>query len=76
MRKSLIEMLDGVGLPTAFDIPSTGLLFSVKRQYLHSTSVLCYPVFVDAENYTCHKPSLLMTPVFRQYITDYFREKA
>jgi|UPI0004180615 hypothetical protein len=43
-------MLDGIGLPTALDIPSMGLLFGVNRQYLHSTSLHRYPVFAEDEN--------------------------
>ncbi len=50
LRKNLSEMLDGIGLPTALDIPSMGLLFGVNRQYLHSTSLHRYPVFAEDEN--------------------------
>ncbi|MDZ7394161.1 MAG: hypothetical protein ONB25_14840 [candidate division KSB1 bacterium] len=68
MRENLIEMLDGLELPKALGVASSALLFSDRRDLLHTTSAIRYPVFVDGQNYTGHKPKLLTTPVLRKYV--------
>lgn len=50
MRKNLIEMLDGLERPKALGIVSGALLFSDRRDLLHTTSAIRYPVFVDGQN--------------------------
>lgn len=70
MRKNLIEMLDGLELPKALGIVSSALLFSDRRDLLHTTSAIRYPVFVDGQNYTGHKPKLLKTPALRRYVEE------
>lgn len=75
MRTNLVSMLDGIGLATLLGIATTESLFTENTHLLHSTSVLRYPVFVDGENYTGHKPSLRRTSVFRKYINTYFRSE-
>jgi len=70
MRKNLINMLDGLELSKALGIASSALLFSGHRDLLHTTSAIRYPVFVDRQNYTGHKPKLLKTPVLRRYVKE------
>lgn len=47
MRNNLLEMLDGIGIPKAMGIGSSGELFTRAHSRVHSTSVLRYPTFVD-----------------------------
>jgi hypothetical protein len=70
MRKNLIDMLDGLELPKFLGIASSTLLFSQHRDWLHTTSAIRYPVFVDGQNYTGHRPKLLKTPVLRGYVKE------
>ncbi|MFC1465419.1 MAG: uracil-DNA glycosylase family protein [Candidatus Brachytrichaceae bacterium NZ_4S206] len=70
MRKNLINMLDGLELPENLGIKSSELLFSDYRDLLHTTSAIRYPVFVNRQNYTGHRPELLSTPVLRKYVEE------
>jgi len=68
MRVNLIKMLDGIGIPAALGLESSESLFENASGMLHTTSAVRYPVFVDGENYTGHKPDLLKTSPLRQYV--------
>jgi hypothetical protein len=74
MRTLLVDQLDGIGVNRFLGVESTSALFDSASHLLHATSVLRYPVFVDGENYTGHKPALLRTPLFAPYIDDFARE--
>lgn len=52
MRKNLISMLDGIGLPDAIGVNSCEQLFSSRPELLHATSALRYPVFRNGRNYS------------------------
>lgn len=75
MRKNLIEMLDRLELPKVLGIASSALLFSDHRDLLHTTSAIRYPVFVEGQNYTGHKPKLLKTSVLRRYVREVLSEE-
>jgi hypothetical protein len=68
MRVNLIKMLDSIGIPDALGLESSESLFENASGMLHTTSAVRYPVFVDGENYTGHKPDLLKTSRLRQYV--------
>ncbi|MBW1796199.1 MAG: hypothetical protein JRJ38_17565 [Deltaproteobacteria bacterium] len=68
MRVNLIKMLDSIGIPAALGLESSESLFENASGMLHTTSAVRYPVFVDGENYTGHKPDLLKTSRLRQYV--------
>jgi hypothetical protein len=72
MRKNLLEMLDGIGVPKSLGIQSSGDLFESEHRLIHSTSILKYPVFVNRENYTGHRPALLNHPLLKHYVKDVF----
>lgn len=72
MRKNLLEMLDGIGVPKSLGIQSSGDLFESEHRLIHSTSILKYPVFVNQKNYTGHQPDLLNHPLFKHYVKDVF----
>jgi len=68
MRRTLAEMLDGLGVNSLLAIPSTALLFTDRYDLLHASGSVRYPVFVNGENYTGYKPPLLTTPALRHYV--------
>lgn len=67
MRKNLIEMLNQIGLPGAIGIDSSELLFEERRDLLHTTSVIRYPVFRHGKNYTGHSPAILQSAILYRY---------
>lgn len=67
MRKNLIEMLDQIGLPAVLGIEGSRLLFEERRELLHTTSAVRYPVFQHGKNYTGHSPPILKSPVLSSY---------
>lgn len=72
MRKNLLEMLDGIGIPRAMGIESSGELFAHAHRRVHSTSALRYPVFVDGKNYTGHRPPVLSHTLLKRYVDEDF----
>ena len=75
MRKNLIDMLNGLDFPKTLGIKSSELLFSENSNLLHTTSAIRYPVFVDGQNYTGHKPKLLKTPILCRYVKQVLSEE-
>lgn len=75
MRGPLIEMLDHVGLNTYLGLNSCGSLFGERRDLLHSTSILRYPVFHDGKNYS-GTPSMVRSPFLRSALEAQFPEEA
>lgn len=67
MRKNLIEMLNDIGLPSAIGIDNSGALFEERRDLLHTTSVIRYPVFRNGKNYTGHNPAILKSETLYHY---------
>ena len=72
MRNNLIKMLDELGLEKHLNIESTSELFNVENSYLHSTSVIKYPVFNNGKNYTGSSPSPLKSEILWQQIEKSF----
>jgi len=62
MRLHLIGMLDALELHRHLGVASCGELFGAQRDLLHTTSLLRYPVFVGARNYSGAHPPLLSNP--------------
>lgn len=67
MRKNLIEMLNEIGLPNAVGIGNSEALFEERRDLLHTTSVIRYPVFRNGRNYTGHNPAILKSELLYPY---------
>lgn len=61
MRKNLIGMLDECGIPNSSD------LFGTNRNFLHTTSIIKYPVFIKGKNYTGHQPPIDRSSLLRHY---------
>ncbi len=68
MRRNLVLMLDGIGLPQALGIPLSDALVGPATALLHTTSAIRYPVFIYGENYTGHRPKPLGTPILRDMV--------
>jgi hypothetical protein len=67
MRKNLINMLDGCGIPEIIDLPDASYLFGENYNLLHTTSIIKYPVFIHGKNYTGHQPSISQSPLLQHY---------
>lgn len=74
MRKSLVKMLDHVGLHRALGIPSCEALFSTHTDLVHYTSALRNPVFFRGQNYTGN-PLMLKELTLRYQIETYLRDE-
>lgn len=74
-RNNLVRMMDEIGLNKIFGIRSTSELFTEKGEYVHFTSALRYPVFVNGSNYN-GTPDMLKTTVLRRMIETCLAEEA
>ncbi len=70
MRSNLIALLDHVGVHEYLEIDSCERLFSTHKYFVHYTSALRYPVFVEGKNYN-GTPSMLSKPILKQQIDKY-----
>jgi len=75
MRKNLIEMLDQCDLPRILNIPSSSNLFTDHHEFLHTTSVIKYPVFVNDKNYTGYQPQIEQSPLLSHYAYHLFAQE-
>ncbi|MDA1381997.1 hypothetical protein PCI56_26235 [Plesiomonas shigelloides subsp. oncorhynchi] len=67
MRTNIINMLDSLHLNQAFGLASCAALFDEQDHWLHTVSLIPYPVFVKGTNYTGHTPKLGKTPLLMNY---------
>lgn len=58
MRSNLTHMLNELNLHTYFGLADSEALFDAACPFLHTTSLLRYPVFINTQNYNGHKPEL------------------
>jgi hypothetical protein len=75
MRRNLVEMLDGIGLPEALGVSSSSALFEDRQDLVHTTSAIRYPVFVGGRNYSGHKPTLMRSPALITYVRTLLAEE-
>lgn len=69
MRLNLTRMLDDLGLPGFLGCRSEDL-FAEASHLLHSTSAVCFPVFVDGRNYTGSAPRLTQSPLLMKFVRE------
>ncbi|MEN8261759.1 MAG: hypothetical protein ABFS02_14540 [Pseudomonadota bacterium] len=74
MRAPLIEMLDHVGLQAVLGLDSCAQLFGARRDLIHTTSVLRYPVLRDGKNYN-GTPSMTKDAFLRERMKNQFAEE-
>lgn len=72
MRNNLIKMLDELELDKKLNIKSTSELFEIENSFLHSTSIIKYPVFNNGKNYTGSTPSPLKSEILWKQIEKLF----
>jgi hypothetical protein len=70
MRKTLVSMLDGIGLNQYLGLLSCSELFGAASALVHFTSAVSAPSFIDGKNFTGHGVSFLKLPKFRAFIVD------
>lgn len=75
MRAEIIRMLDRLGLAGVLRIESSRVLFDSRRDLLHTTSMIKYPVFVQGRNYTGHQPDWARNTMLRAYIEQHLRSE-
>jgi len=75
MRGHLIAMLDDIGLPAALGVSGAAALFDGRRDLIHTTSALRFPVFVGGANYNGRRPALLKHPVLRVGVETLLRDE-
>ena len=74
MRPNLIAMLDYIGVHAYLGIDSCSQLFDSHRHWVHYTSALRYPVFLNGENYSGN-PGLLSRASLRHQIENHLSEE-
>lgn len=70
IRRTLVSMLDGVGIHEALGIASCAALYGEHHDLLHTTATVRYPVFVQGKNYSGYSPDLFKTPILRRFVTE------
>lgn len=74
MRSNLIALLDHVGVHEYLGLDSCERLFSTHKHFVHYTSALRYPVFIEGLNYS-GSPSMLSKTILTQQIDKYLVEE-
>src|SRR5262249_40390719 len=68
MRTNLVCMLNDLHIPRYLSIASADALFDEANYLAHTTSAIRYPVFVNGENYTGHRPKILEHAKLRWFV--------
>jgi hypothetical protein len=75
MRKTLVDLLDHVGLNRLLRLTSCAELFARDADLVHYTSALRYPVYVNGSNYS-GDAKMTAHPVLRRYVATCLRAEA
>ena len=67
MRKTLVSLLNFIGINQLIRRPSTAGLWSKDEELVHFTSCLRYPVFVEGKNYS-GQPDILRSDLLRNQL--------
>ena len=70
MRTTLIKYLDALKINKKLRIKSCESLFNINSRYLHSTSLIKYPVFDKGKNYS--GSNLLKKKILLDFLETYF----
>jgi hypothetical protein len=74
MRTNLVALLDDVGVNQWLGVPSTASLWTTNARWVHFTSALRYPVFVNGANYS-GAPSMISTALLRTHLLQWFGDE-
>lgn len=72
MRSHLVQMLDELNLHSYLDLPTCAELFRKDCRYLHTTSLIRYPVFRGEANYPGYQPKILDSEMLARYVYNSF----
>ena len=75
LRANRVAMLDHIGLQGALSLNTCADLFRPGREFVHFTSALHYPVFVNGANYS-GTPDLLRAKILRGWVDTALAEEA
>ena len=75
MRRNLVRMLNHIGLQKRLGITDCEDLFTIRKELVHYTSALRYPVFVNGKNYSGRTPKMLKEPLLRDTIEQYLGDE-
>jgi hypothetical protein len=75
MRNNIVRMLDHLGAQKILGVSTCAALFDPAHEYVHFTSALRYPVFLDGTNYN-GTPDMLRTPLLRGMVETYLGAEA
>lgn len=75
MRKNLLNMLDQCGISQILHVENSASLFEEQRHFIHTTSVIKYPVFYKNKNYTGHQPKVEHSQLLTTYAYEVFIEE-
>jgi hypothetical protein len=67
MRNLLVGMLDDVGVAEGLGVSSAAELWDSDRSLASFTSTICYPTFVDGQNYSGESPRIEQIAVLREF---------
>lgn len=67
MRRNLVDMLNHVGVARWLGLGSCDALFTDSANFVHFTSMLRYPMFVDGKDYSGN-PAPLSTPFLQRQL--------
>jgi hypothetical protein len=68
IRKNLVGILDGIGLPQALGIATSALLYTERTDLLQTSAVVRHPVFVNGKDWTGHTPPVRANALLRRYL--------
>lgn len=68
IRRFLLTMLDGIGIPQALGIPASASLYAERADLLQTSAVVRHPVFIDGADWTGHTPPVRTNPLLTRYL--------
>ena len=68
IRKNLVGILDGIGLPQALGIASSALVYTERTDLLQTSAVVRHPVFVNGKDWSGHTPPVRSNALLRRYL--------
>lgn len=72
IRKNIISMLDEINLNKVLNLNSCSDMFEKSDYFLHTFSLIPYPVFVNKQNYSGHTPKMIKNKFLMKYIYESF----
>ena len=75
MRINLIGMMNELGIQHWLRLASSEELFEQYAAWLHSTSMIRYPAFINGRNYSGTQPDLMNIEAIRMYAYEHMEEQ-